>query len=460
MILNRLRLPESDIAEELVFCSTLGPCGIPLEKRGVTTVPRQLRRDTFNLIISRDTTCVPKPLSHAATFAGQEVLAIARAVATEMMNLRAALALHSQDHVRVVCFLNDGTSHEMESSANPEASHARYLLGIGTCVNPSVENAERTWCVETHAGDKARGGDPSTNACGSPADDLYVDWGGLPSPMSSAAPPDLFADNPHHHRRYSSRDRHRAPQGKRAGGLLPRHPVTFSAARHLEAAGGFWQRRIDDLMSQDWLGSSAERSIRIERADTQLGLDYRLMTQFTSFVASKTNLSRGSPSVEVRSRSGRLSHEGVFGQDSKEQGYALSTNGHTFSALASWRDPMIKPSSRSERPGAADAATSARRATTVRGGWAMASRGGAAAGSSRVEPTSAERGKQTTAPFAALTASASRNSIVLRRSSFGQSQPTSGSPRLGRHARQLAKRRFGFTRRSRVMVTESCRARN
>jgi Ca-activated chloride channel family protein len=50
----------------------------------------------------------------------------------------------------------------------------------------------------------------------------------------------------------------------------------------------FWARRkIDDLMSQDWSGAQGGGSMKLELQNqiTQLGLDYRLMTQFTSFVA-------------------------------------------------------------------------------------------------------------------------------------------------------------------------------
>jgi len=48
-----------------------------------------------------------------------------------------------------------------------------------------------------------------------------------------------------------------------------------------------WARsRVDDLMSQDWLGvQQGNAKPEIKETITQLGLEYRLMTQFTSFVA-------------------------------------------------------------------------------------------------------------------------------------------------------------------------------
>src|SRR5207247_6105259 len=48
-----------------------------------------------------------------------------------------------------------------------------------------------------------------------------------------------------------------------------------------------WARsRVEELMSQDFKGAQ-QGTMRedVKQAITQLGLDYRLMTQFTSFVA-------------------------------------------------------------------------------------------------------------------------------------------------------------------------------
>jgi Ca-activated chloride channel homolog len=78
-------------------------------------------------------------------------------------------------------------------------------------------------------------------------------------------------------------------KGTRAGGPFTREiPVTFSpSSPPFDALAGFWaRRRIDDLMSQDWLGlQQGAMKPALREQITQLGLDYRLMTQFTSFVA-------------------------------------------------------------------------------------------------------------------------------------------------------------------------------
>ncbi len=84
---------------------------------------------------------------------------------------------------------------------------------------------------------------------------------------------------------------------------------------------GFWaRRRIDDLMTQDWLGlQQGTMKPELQAQITQLGLDYRLMTQFTSFVAVEDKIvtKDGTPQrveVPVEMPEG-VSHEGVFGEE-------------------------------------------------------------------------------------------------------------------------------------------------
>src|SRR5205085_6236113 len=81
-----------------------------------------------------------------------------------------------------------------------------------------------------------------------------------------------------------------------------------------------WERnRIDDLMSQDYAGLQRNNAhADVKETITQLGLDYRLMTQFTSFVAVEemTVTDGGKPrrvEVPVEMPDG-MSYEGVFGR--------------------------------------------------------------------------------------------------------------------------------------------------
>jgi Ca-activated chloride channel family protein len=109
-------------------------------------------------------------------------------------------------------------------------------------------------------------------------------------------------------------------------GSEPRHDVLAS----------LWARtRIDDLMGQDYNGMQAGTTrTDVRDAITQLGLDYRLMTQFTSFVAVEemTVTDGGQPrrvEVPVEMPQG-VSYEGVFGKEKAEMAPV-----NTFAAVKS-----------------------------------------------------------------------------------------------------------------------------
>src|SRR5205807_9489940 len=78
-------------------------------------------------------------------------------------------------------------------------------------------------------------------------------------------------------------------KGKMSGVDFVREiPVDFSKSESQnDVLSTLWARtRVDDLMSQDFKG--AQQGVMkddVKQAVIQLGLDYRLMTQFTSFVA-------------------------------------------------------------------------------------------------------------------------------------------------------------------------------
>jgi Ca-activated chloride channel family protein len=345
------RLPESDIQpKELVFVlDTSGSMwGFPLEK-AKEVISRALDGlypgDTFNLItFSGDTHIVfPKPVYPTA-----ENIRIAKQVlanrsgggGTEMMKaIRAALMpSDSQDHVRVVCFLTDGyVGNDMEIVGEVQKHpNARvFAFGIGTAVNrfllDKMAEAGRGAVEYVTLADKAgEAADRFYERVRSPLlTDLYVDWGGLP--VADVYPqrlPDLFSGQP-----VIITGRYTQPasgtvrlKGTRAGGPFSREiPVTFSAGTPpFGALAGFWaRRRIDDLMSQDWLGlQQGTMKSEIKEEITQLGLDYRLMTQFTSFVAVEDRIvtTDGKPQrveVPVEMPEG-VSRDGVFGNDKKE----------------------------------------------------------------------------------------------------------------------------------------------
>ena len=97
-----------------------------------------------------------------------------------------------------------------------------------------------------------------------------------------------------------------------------------------EVLAALWARlKIAALMSQDFKGIQQGRpDSAIREAITQLGLNYRLMTQFTSFVAVEemTMTEGGEPrriDVPVELPEG-VSYEGVFGDGNWESKYSTS----------------------------------------------------------------------------------------------------------------------------------------
>jgi len=93
--------------------------------------------------------------------------------------------------------------------------------------------------------------------------------------------------------------------------------------RENEVLATLWARRkVDDLMAQDWAGMQrGNPAADVKQQITQLGLAYRLMTQYTSFVAVEERMTTegGAPrriEVPVEMPEG-VSYEGVFG-DKKE----------------------------------------------------------------------------------------------------------------------------------------------
>jgi Ca-activated chloride channel family protein len=342
------RFPESDVApKELVFVlDTSGSMsGFPIEK-AKEVIDRALDGlypgDTFNLItFSGDTSILfPEPV-----FPTAENIRKARAFlqsrsgngGTEMMKaIRAALApSDSQDHVRVVCFLTDGeVGNDMDIIAEvKQHPNARvFAFGIGTSVNRfllSKMAEEGRGAVEfVTLADKA---EPAAQRfyerIRSPLlTDVALDFGDLP--VTDVLPrriPDLFSGQPviitgRYARAASGTLRLR---GKRAGDPFVREiPVTFAQDRTANSLlATVWARRqVDDLMSQDWNGMQSGQPKPALRAQiTQLGLDYRLMTQFTSFVAVEDRVVNkdGKPvhvDVPVEMPEG-MSYEGVFGDE-------------------------------------------------------------------------------------------------------------------------------------------------
>ena len=174
--------------------------------------------------------------------------------------------------------------------------------------------------------------------------DISIEWGGLPvSDLYPARVPDLFSAKPLViSGRYSgSGGGVIRLRGKAAGRDFTREiRVNLPAAQpDNDVLATLWaRRRVDHLMSQDFHGlQRGAMRADLKQQITQLGLDYRLMTQFTSFVAVEDQVvtEGGVPrrvEVPVEMPEG-MSYEGVYGKENQLQ--IADVRMRTFSAGSS-----------------------------------------------------------------------------------------------------------------------------
>jgi Ca-activated chloride channel homolog len=306
--------------KELVFVlDTSGSMGgLPIE-----TAKRVMRlaldglyeHDTFNLItFSGDTSVLfdkPVPATKDNLRKARQFLEGKRGGGgTEMMKaIRAALAgADAQAHIRIVCFMTDGyVGNDMEIIGEIQRHpNARvFSFGIGNSVNRFLLDK-----MAEHGRGEAeyvflnRGDQKDAEAAADAArrfyervrapllTDISVDWNGLP--VEDVYPkrlPDLFSAKPLFiiGRYTGAAGGVVRLRGRAAGADFLREinvELPESEERH-DALASLWARtRIDGLMAQDYGGLQAGAARKgVEEEVTRLGLDHRLMTQFTSFIA-------------------------------------------------------------------------------------------------------------------------------------------------------------------------------
>jgi Ca-activated chloride channel family protein len=299
--------------KELVFVlDTSGSMeGFPIEKAKETmklALNSLNPSDTFNLITFAGDTDIlfPKPVpATKENMAKAQLFLKGRAGSggTEMMTaIKAALEpSDKQDHIRIVCFMTDGyVGNDMEivSEVQQHPNARVFAFGIGDSVNRFLLDK----MAEAGRGEVEY---VSLNDDGSAAarrfhqrvrnpllTDISIDWNGLP--VADVYPqriPDLFSAKPVI---LSGRFTGAASgtirlKGKMAGNDFVREiQVSFpeNMAAH-DVLSSLWaRRRIDDLMSKDYSGAqNGQMPPELKQTITAVGLEYRLMTQFTSFVA-------------------------------------------------------------------------------------------------------------------------------------------------------------------------------
>ncbi len=308
------RVTVEDVSpKELVFVlDTSGSMnGFPIEKAKETmklALDNLYPADTFNLITFAGDTKIlfpdPVPATAENLRKAQEFLDTrSGGGGTEMMKaIRASLnPSDAQGHVRIVCFMTDGyVGNDMEivSEVQKHPNARVFAFGIGSSVNrfllekmAEAGRGEVEFVALNDDGSAAarRFHERVRNPL---LTDISVDWNGMPvADVYPERVPDLFSAKPVILKgRYTAAGRGVIRlKGKMSGREFVREiAVDFpeSLAQH-DVLAPLWARsRIDRLMSQDFKGVQ-QRTLQpeLKEAITGLGLEFRLMTQFTSFVA-------------------------------------------------------------------------------------------------------------------------------------------------------------------------------
>ncbi len=304
---------EDVMPKELVFVlDTSGSMwGFPLEKAKETmkiALGNLYPHDTFNVItFSGDTNILfsePVPATKENLHKAWKFLESRKSDGgTEMMKaIKAALEpSDSQHHVRIACFMTDGqVGDDFSIIANVKKyANARvFAMGFGSAPNrflldKMAEYGRGEVDYVSEYGDTSAVARRFNERIRNPLlTDIEVDWSGLP--ITDVYPkriPDLFGVKPVILAgRYASAGNGTIRlKGKMAGQDFVREikvalPETEPA--HDVLATLWARRRIDDLMSQDMEGLQNGKMLEAAREEiAQLGLSFKLMTQFTSFVA-------------------------------------------------------------------------------------------------------------------------------------------------------------------------------
>ncbi len=299
--------------KEIVFVlDTSGSMsGFPIEKAKEAmrlSLENLNPQDTFNLITFAGDTSVlfDKPVS-----ASPENLEKAKAFlesrqgggGTEMMKaIRAALdPTDSQKHLRIVCFMTDGyvgNEAEIIGEIQKHPNARVFSFGIGNSVNRLLLDkmaeeglGEVEYVALTDDGSKAakkfyeRVRTPLLT-------DISIEWNGLP--VDDVYPKrigDLFSAKPVIlNGRYTKGAKGTIRLKGKVGGQPFVRNITIDLPENEpdhDVLATLWaRRRIDSLMSELYKQSNtADAKKEIQEQITSLGLEFRLLTQFTSFVA-------------------------------------------------------------------------------------------------------------------------------------------------------------------------------
>lgn len=305
--------PADTMPKEIVFVlDTSGSMsGFPIEKAKEAmklTLDNLNPNDTFNLITFAGDTSVlfssPVPATAANLKKAQEFLASRQGGGgTEMMKaIKTALeASDSQQHVRIVCFMTDGyVGNEPEIIAEVQKHpNARVFgFGIGSSVNRylldeiSREGRGEVEYVGLNEDGSAAAKRFYERIRNPLLTDISLEFQGVrTAEIFPKEIPDLFDTKPVAivGRYLQGGDGKVVLHGKMQGQIFSREiPVNFPEQNaENDVLAKLWARRkVADLMRQDLPGLQAGKmKDELQQAITGLGLEFRLLTPFTSFVA-------------------------------------------------------------------------------------------------------------------------------------------------------------------------------
>jgi Ca-activated chloride channel family protein len=305
------RFTSEDVTpKEIVFVlDTSGSMsGFPIEKAKEAmkmSLNGLYPNDTFNLITFAGDTRVlfpqPVPATQGNLERAQAFLdSMQGGGGTEMMKaIKTALdPSDSQTHVRIVCFMTDGyvgNEEEIVAEIQRHPNARVFSFGIGSSVNrflldkmAEAGEGEVEYVALTDDGSKAA--KRFHERVRSPLlTDLSIDWNGLPvDDLYPTKLTDLFSAKPVI---VSGRYTKGGSGVIRLKGKVAGQPYSREIAVNLpetepanDALATLWARkRIDGLMMKR--GAAGADAVKIDDEITNLGLEFRLLTDKTSFVA-------------------------------------------------------------------------------------------------------------------------------------------------------------------------------
>jgi Ca-activated chloride channel family protein len=305
---------EDVMPKELVFVvDTSGSMqGFPFEKARETlllALDNLYPHDTFNLITFAGETRIlfsdPVPATPENVKKAKKLMSSAgTGGGTEMMTaIKAALEpSDSQQHVRIVCFMTDGlvgNDNEILAEVQKHANARVFAMGFSNAPNRYLLDKMAAYGrgevdYVSEAGDTSAVAKRFHERVRNPIlTDVAIDWSDLP--VTDVYPkriPDLFSAKPVIlSGRYTNGGKGTIRlKGHSAGQEFVREiPIELpdNEAAHDVLATLWARRRIDELMERYTAQVSTDAAAGSPQKEeiTKLGLDYRLMTQFTSFVA-------------------------------------------------------------------------------------------------------------------------------------------------------------------------------